>query len=278
MKRLFNIFLIIILCISVYGCGKEEVKQEKKKIPKEKTPVEITGPWYLNRNTLSIDPTYSSLRDLFGDSLKGGEAALVLNDDGTFSLTIGLAYNMIGNYKYSDSLITFSNIEDSNVENEEALKEREENLHLEYIQYQGHKFMKMEVSDIVKDTYIFFEKEPEEFASTFADDKIPDADSTKTDNAPNNDTYTKTKKSLEINGYTLRFGLYSGKYEGSSYEQKIKINNDNTVTLYGAEGAMNDYPFTVVDNTIKIGSSTIEIVGDNKIKFTSSDVVLKFVN
>ena len=67
------------------------VKNKKNK--KEEKKLDITGSWYLNRNT-AVDPIvedkmYGTLRNLFGDSLGNGDGALKLNNDGSFSIELG---------------------------------------------------------------------------------------------------------------------------------------------------------------------------------------------
>ena len=57
---------------------------------------------------------------------------------------------------------------------------------------------------------------------------------------------------------------------------KIKINANNTVTMYGPTGEEADYPFTIENNTIKVGNNIIEVVGNNKVKFSVDDLVLEY--
>ena len=281
MKRKILSFLLIgVIFIGLTGCGKkqEEVKKEKNKL-------DIIGSWTLNRKVAVEDSNYNSLRDLFGDSLGSGEDALILNEDGTFSITLGVVYNPKGNYKVNENIITFNNIEDLNIKNEKELKEMEENLQLEYIEYNNHKFMKMKLYDYDFEGYIFFEKDPKEKAGSYADDEIPEVNFTNNTNEKTNDSreYTKTEDGIKINNYNIKYGTYSGKYKtsqngGSGYtsEEKIKINSNDTITMYGPTGEESDYPFTIENNTIKVGNNTIEVVGNNKIKFTTQDVVLEY--
>ena len=281
MKRKILIFLLIgVMVIVLTGCGKkqEEVKKEKNKL-------DITGSWTLSRKVEVEDSNYNSLRDIFGDSLASGEDALILNEDGTFSITLGVVYNPKGNYKVKENIITFNNIEDLNIKNEKELKEMEENLQLEYIEYNNHKFMKMKLYGYDFEGYIFFEKDPEETAGSYADDEIPEVNFTNNTNEKTNDSGedTKTEDGIKINNYNIKYGTYSGKYKtsqngGSGYtsEEKIKINSNDTITMYGPTGEESDYPFTIENNTIKVGNNTIEVVGNNKIKFTTQDVVLEY--
>lgn len=281
MKRKILIFLLIgVMVIVLTGCGKkqEEVKKEKNKL-------DITGSWTLNRKVAVEDSNYNSLRDLFGDSLVSGEDALILNEDGTFSITLGVVYNPKGNYKVKENIITFNNIEDLKIKNEKELKEMEENLQLEYIEYNNHKFMKMKLYDYDFEGYIFFEKDPEETAGSYADDEVPEVNFINNTNEKTNDSreYTKTEDGIKINNYNIKYGTYSGKYKtsqngGSGYtsEEKIKINSNDTITMYGPTGEESDYPFTIENNTIKVGNNIIEVVGNNIIKFTTQDVVLEY--
>lgn len=289
-RKLLSILLMGIIVIGLTGCGnkQEEVKNEEKKL-------DITGSWYLNRNT-AVEPSvedkmYGTLRNLFGDSLGSGEGALKLNSDGTFSIELGVSYNTVGNYQMKDNIISFSDIKDKNIANKDSLKEREENLKLEYIEYNNHKFMKMLLYDFDYEIYIFFEKDPELTAGSYADDDIPEVSfKTKDENGDTStntesSNYEKTTDSLKINGYTIKFGTYSGKYKTTQTEswddaytavKKIKINSNDTVTMYGPTGEEADYPFTIENNTIKVGNNIIEVVGNNKIKFTTQDVVLEY--
>lgn len=289
-RKLLSILLMGIIVIGLTGCGnkQEEVKNEEKKL-------DITGSWYLNRNT-AVEPSvedkmYGTLRNLFGDSLGSGEGALKLNSDGTFSIELGVSYNTVGNYQMKDNIISFSDIKDKNIANKDSLKEREENLKLEYIEYNNHKFMKMLLYDFDYEIYIFFEKDPELTAGSYADDDIPEVSfKTKDENGDTStntesSNYEKTTDSLKINGYTIKFGTYSGKYKTTQTEswddaytavKKIKINSNDTITMYGPTGEESDYPFTIENNTIKVGNNIIEVVGNNKIKFTTQDVVLEY--
>ena len=279
-RKLLSILLIGVMVIGLTGCGKkqEEVKKEKNKL-------DITGSWTLNRKVAVEDSNYNSLRDLFGDSLVSGEDALFLNEDGTFSITLGVVYNPKGNYKVKENIITFNNIEDLNIKNEKELKEMEKNLQLEYIEYNNHKFMKMKLYGYDFEGYVFFEKDPEETAGSYADDEIPEVNFTNNTNEKTNDSGedTKTKDGIKINNYNIKYGTYSGKYKtsqnGSSEytsEKKIKINSNDTITMYGPTGEESDYSFTIENNTIKVGNNIIEVVGDNKVKFTTQDVVLEY--
>ena len=290
MKRKILSFLLIgVIFIGLTGCGKkqEEVKKEEKKL-------DITGSWYLNRNT-AVDPIvedkmYGTLRNLFGDSLGNGDGALKINNDGSFSIELGVSYNTIGKYNIKDNIISFYDIKDKNIANKDSLKEREENLKLEYIEYNNHKFMKMLLYDFDYEIYIFFEKDPEKIVGSYADDDIPKVDfSTKNNEDASNNSgksnYEITTDGIKINGYTIKYGKYSNTYKTTqteswddayTAEMKIKINANNTVTMYGPTGEEADYPFTIENNTIKVGNNIIEVVGNNKIKFTTQDVVLEY--
>ena len=290
MKRKILSFLLIgVIFIGLTGCGKkqEEVKKEEKKL-------DITGSWYLNRNT-AVDPIvedkmYGTLRNLFGDSLGNGDGALKINNDGSFSIELGVSYNTIGKYNIKDNIISFYEIKDKNIANKDSLKEREENLKLEYIEYNNHKFMKMLLYDFDYEIYIFFEKDPEKIVGSYADDDIPKVDfSTKNNEDASNNSgksnYEITTDGIKINGYTIKYGKYSNTYKTTqteswddayTAEMKIKINANNTVTMYGPTGEEADYPFTRENNTIKVGNNIIEVVGNNKVKFSVDDLVLEY--
>lgn len=290
MKRKILSFLLIgVIFIGLTGCGKkqEEVKKEEKKL-------DITGSWYLNRNA-AVDPIvedkmYGTLRNLFGDSLGNGDGALKINNDGSFSIELGVSYNTIGKYNIKDNIISFYDIKDKNIANKDSLKEREENLKLEYIEYNNHKFMKMLLYDFDYEIYIFFEKDPEKIVGSYADDDIPKVDfSTKNNEDASNNSgksnYEITTDGIKINGYTIKYGKYSNTYKTTqteswddayTAEMKIKINANNTVTMYGPTGEEADYPFTIENNTIKVGNNIIEVVGNNKVKFSVDDLVLEY--
>ena len=288
-RKILSLLLIGVMVIGLTGCGKkqEEVKKEEKKL-------DITGSWYLNRNT-AVDPIvedkmYGTLRNLFGDSLGNGDGALKINNDGSFSIELGVSYNTIGKYNIKDNIISFYDIKDKNIANKDSLKEREENLKLEYIEYNNHKFMKMLLYDFDYEIYIFFEKDPEKIVGSYADDDIPKVDfSTKNNEDASNNSgksnYEITTDGIKINGYTIKYGKYSNTYKTTqteswddayTAEMKIKINANNTVTMYGPTGEEADYPFTIENNTIKVGNNIIEVVGNNKVKFSVDDLVLEY--
>lgn len=276
-KKLLSILLVGMLAITITGCGKSESKETN-----DNKLSEITGNWYLNRNVAVNDTKNGSLKDLFGDSLNSGDGALILNEDGTFSITLGVSYNTTGNYTLNDNIIKFSNIKDKNVYNEESLKEMEENLYLEYMEYKGHKFMKMNLYDYDFEGYIFFEKNPDDITGSYANDEIPKIEFDNNNQQENKkDNYTKNDDGLIISGYTLTFGTYSGTYktsqDGEHYyteEEKIKINNNETITMYMANGETIDYSYTIDSNKISAGNNVIEVIGNNKVKFLNSDVEL----
>ena len=287
-RKLLGILLVTALVIGLTGCdnNKKNELSEKPQINND-----LIGSWTLSRKVAVSDTRYASLRDLFGDSLGSGEDALILNDDNTFSITIALAYNTTGNYKMDNNIITFSNIKDKNVANEKSLKEREENLKLEYIEYYNHKFMKMKLYDYDFEAYVFFEKDPESTAGSYADDNIPEVSFNTQDNDENtstskeNSNYEKTADGLKINGYTIKYGKYSATYKTTQTESwndaytaelKIKINSNDTVTMYGPTGEEAEYPYTIENNTIKVGTNIIEVVGNNKVKFSVDDLVLEY--
>lgn len=286
MRKIFNILLLGFLIITITGCGNTKSNVSKS----AKDNIDITGSWTLSRKTAVSNSRYGSLKDLFGDMLGSGEGALMLNEDGTFSITLALAYNMTGNYHLKDNIITFSDIKDKNVVNKKTLKEREDNLSLEYIKYNNHEFMKMKLYDYDFDVYIFFEKNPTSVTGSYADDEIPEVTFDTSEGNGQTETnnkgeYSKTADGLVINGYTLKFGTYSGKYrttqtesQKDSYtaEKKIKINSNDTVTMYGPMGEEEDYPYTVSDNTIKVGTSDIQVVGNNKVKFSNDNFELNY--
>lgn len=287
-KKILSALLLVILIVGLTGCSNNE-KKEVKENAKEK--LDIIGSWTLSRKVAVSDTRYASLRNLFGDSLGSGEGALILNDDNTFSITIALAYNTTGNYKVDGNIITFSNIKDKNIANEKSLKEREKNLKLEYIEYNNHKFMKMKLEDTDFDAYVFFEKDPESTAGSYADDNIPEVSFNTQDNDENtstskeNSNYEKTADGLKINGYTIKYGKYSATYKTTQTESwndaytaelKIKINSNDTVTMYGPTVEEAEYPYTIENNTIKVGTNTIEVVGNNKVKFSVDDLVLEY--
>ena len=150
--------------------------------------------------------------------------------------------------------------------------------------------MKMLLYDFDYEIYIFFEKDPEKIVGSYADDDIPKVDfSTKNNEDASNNSgksnYEITTDGIKINGYTIKYGKYSNTYKTTqteswddayTAEMKIKINANNTVTMYGPTGEEADYPFTIENNTIKVGNNIIEVVGNNKVKFTTQDVVLEY--
>ena len=286
-KKFLSILVLLVMIVGLTGCG----KSEKGNTTLEKVNNDFVGSWTLSRKVAVSDSRHNSLKDLFGDSLLTGEDALVLNEDGTFSISLGVVYNPKGNYIVNGNIITFNNIEDMNIRNGESLKEMEENLSLEYIEYNNHKFMKMKLYDFDFEGYIFFEKDPEEVTGSYADDEIPEVSfntedmGEDTSNNTGNSNYEKNSDGLKINGYTLKFGTYSGTYrttqteswdDAYTAEKKIKINSNDTITFYGAPGDEFDYAYKIENNTIVSGNNVIEIVGNNKVKFSIDDVILEY--
>ena len=291
-RKLLSILLIGAFAIGLTGCGnnKKNELSEKNQIDND-----LVGSWTLNRNT-AVEPSvkdkmYGTLRNLFGDSLGSGDGALKLNSDGTFSIELGVAYQISGEYQLKDNKVTFKNIRDKEARNKDSIKELEENLYLDYIEYNNHKFMKMLLYGYDYEIYIFFEKEPEKIAGSYADDDIPqvifnnNGNTGDTTTNTSNSNYEKTTDGLKINGYTIKYGTYSSKYtttqtesQNNSYtsEVKIKINSNDTITMYGPMGDEADYPFTIENNTIKVGNNTIEIVDNNKVKYSTDDLLLEY--
>lgn len=166
--------ILVIMLATLTGCGNEE-KIENNDITnkQEETNSNIIGTWNLNRNVKVSDSKYNSLKALIGDSY--GSDTLEVNEDGTFSLSTGMLYNLKGNYKYENNELSFYDIEDTNIKNETTLKSIEENLKLQYIEYNGNKFFKMYLYDLTDtEAYVFYEKNAKEMAGSYADDQVPE--------------------------------------------------------------------------------------------------------
>lgn len=215
--------ILVIMLATLTGCGNEE-KIENNDITnkQEETNSNIIGIWNLNRNVKVSDSKYNSLKALIGDSY--GFDTLEVNEDGTFSLSTGMLYNLKGNYKYENNELLFYNIEDININNETALKSIEENLKLEYIEYNGNKFFKMYLYDLTDtEAYVFYEKNAKEMASSYADDQVPEVQFKNANNQTTNqqvENIDNTKKE------------YIGTYKNNKGEIiEIAIENDGQLYL-----------------------------------------------
>lgn len=166
--------MVIVLGITT-GCGNSSKPKKEQKDSKleEVLDSKIVGTWSLNRNVRVSDSKYNSLKALIGDSYSSD--ALEIHEDGTFRLSTGMLYNLKGKCKYQKNELSFYDIEDVNVKNEENLKDIEENLKLQYIEYEGNQFLKMYLYDMKDfEGYLFYEKDSKEKTGSYADDPVPE--------------------------------------------------------------------------------------------------------
>lgn len=215
--------ILIIMLVTLTECKNNEKVETNNENNKQEEVVDenIIGTWILNRNVKVSENKYNSLRSLIGDSY--GSDTLEINEDGTFSLLAGMLYNLKGKYKYQNSELSFYDIEDINIKNETTLKSIEENLKLQYIEYNGNKFLKMYLYDFTDcEGYLFYEKQPKEKAGSYADDQVPEVQFKKTNNQDSN------PKTNEIDNIKRE---YIGTYENNKKEI-IEIELDNNGILY----------------------------------------------
>ncbi len=215
--------ILIVMLVTLTGCKNNEKVETNNENNKQEEVVDenIIGTWILNRNVKVSENKYNSLKSLIGDSY--GSDTLEINEDGTFSLSVGMLYNLKGKYKYQNSELSFYDIEDINIKNETSLKSVEENLKLQYIEYNGNKFLKMYLYDFTDcEGYLFYEKEPKEKAGSYADDQVPEVQFKKTNNQDSN------PKTNEIDNTKKE---YIGKYENNKKEI-IEIELENNGILY----------------------------------------------
>lgn len=215
--------ILIVMLVTLTGCKNNEKVETNNENNKQEEVVDenIIGTWILNRNVKVSENKYNSLKSLIGDSY--GSDTLEINEDGTFSLSVGMLYNLKGKYKYQNSELSFYDIEDINIKNETSLKSIEENLKLQYIEYNGNKFLKMYLYDFTDcEGYLFYEKEPKEKAGSYADDQVPEVQFKKTNNQDSN------PKTNEIDNTKKE---YIGKYENNKKEI-IEIELENNGILY----------------------------------------------
>ena len=214
------IFMLMIVILT--GCGNSEKVENSNENTKQEEIVDknIIGTWFLNRNIKVSENKYNSLKSLIGDSY--GSDTLEINEDGTFSLSAGMLYNLKGKYKYQNSELSFYEIEDINIKSGTGLKSLEENLKLQYTEYNGNKFFKMYLYDLTDtEGYLFYEKEPKEKAGSYADDQVPEVQFKEINNQAINqkNDIDKTK------------GEYIGTYENNKKEI-IEIALENNGILY----------------------------------------------
>ena len=215
--------ILIVMLVTLTGCKNNEKVETNNENNKQEEVVDenIIGTWILNRNVKVSENKYNSLKSLIGDSY--GSDTLEINEDGTFSLSVGMLYNLKGKYKYQNRELSFYDIEDINIKNETSLKSVEENLKLQYIEYNGNKFLKMYLYDFTDcEGYLFYEKEPKEKAGSYADDQVPEVQFKKTNNQDSN------PKTNEIDNTKKE---YIGKYENNKKEI-IEIELENNGILY----------------------------------------------
>ena len=213
------VIILIIMSVTLTGCGNNEKVENNKQ--EERVNENILGTWFLNRNIKVSENKYNSLKSLIGDGY--GSDTLEINEDGTFSLSAGMLYNLKGKYKYQNSELSFYEIEDINIKSGTGLKSTEENLKLQYIEYNGNKFFKMYLYDLTDtEGYLFYEKEPKEKAGSYADDQVPEVQFKEINNQAINqkNDIDKTK------------GEYIGTYENNKKEIiEIALENDGILYL-----------------------------------------------
>ena len=242
-KILLNLTLIILLIVCLFnlvGCGNnsDNVNNNEEEKNMLDNTENIVGTWQLNRNVRVNDDKYNSLNSLLGDSY--GSDILELKSDGTFELSAGMLYNLKGNYDFKNNELSFSNVSDINIKREDALKDIEENLKLQYIKYNGHEFFKMYLYDITDcEGYIFYERNPSESAGSYADDAVPDVE-------------FMDNKSEEINADNISNDKkeYIGVYKNNKGD-KLEITADNDGKIYLAKN----------DNKSEIDLTTSHPVG-----------------
>lgn len=240
-KKILGVILVTILLsilIILTGCGNDKKLEDSNSDNKQEEINEnvsqdnvsdIVGTWYLNRNVRVSDSRYNSLKSLLGDSY--GTDTLEINEDGTFSMSAGMVYNLKGKYKYEDNELSFYNIEDINIKNETSLRDIEENLKLEYLEYSGNKFFKMYLYDFSDfEGYLFYEKDPNERVGLYADDSVPEVQF-KNSNDTNTSNSNTQSSSLQTNNVNNTKEEYIGTYKNNQ-GKKIEILVEDEGQLY----------------------------------------------
>lgn len=275
MKKKVSISLLVIfLLISITGCNQsnENLESTPKDTANETSAnYDVVGTWSLkNKINTSNSYQYSSIESTFGSCLNSSDNQLTLNEDNTFSLYVGCAYNMTGNYTIENNIITFSNIKDTNIKNENTLKRMQEDLKIEVIEYNNETMLQMKTDiDQYVDVYIYFGNNNEDYdANTIPEMKF-------------------NEEHLSIGEYTLDYGLYTGTYQTTQTESmadaytvtiKLKLNKDNTISIY--DEVLGDY-YTqnyMINSRgqISFGSSYLEVTGNNTLKL--GDTTLKYAD
>lgn len=288
-KKIKNIIIILLVllvllvlflltgCKSITTTTKENVENTNSN---KEFNNKIIGTWKLNSNIRVNDSEYIGLHSLIGDSY--GSDTLVINEDGTFSLSAGMIYNLKGTYKFENEELIFSNLEDINITNEEALVDIEKNLKLEYIEYKGNEFFKMFLYDFTDfEGYIFYEKvETKEEAERYPDDLVPEVIFNNTKNSNNeSDDLTQSNLSSEykelVGSYENNQGTTfeiiaesNGDLYLSNGEDKCKIDtSDNNITNLGSSG----YIIKISDVSSVVENATAIYIYPQGVSFSLSD-------
>ena len=164
----------------------------------------IIGTWRINSNVKSNDPNSASLNALFGSSLKLSSNELILKEEGTFTFYVGASYNTTGKYKFENNVVSVYDIKDTQITESTAIKKLEENLKFEYIKYNNHEFLKLQMHDIPDvEAYVFFEKNTTGKQGTMTD-AVPEVTfktpkSEKTNNSTTNNQSQNSKQNVNQN-------------------------------------------------------------------------------
>lgn len=198
----------------------------------------ITGEWHLNNHVISDDD--SSLMTLFGSSLTQVGNKLTFRSDGTYEMSVALAYNESGKYQVDkNGTVTLSDIKyvDGSVEHQ--------NKKMEYVEYQGVSFLKFDITDYQDKTYIYFEKTNKSIGSSEIPEKKEEVKEEKPEEKPSNSTSSTpspapTSGSIKIDQYTFNYGTYklddAESYGGWNEQLVLKENGKCVYTSSSSYG------------------------------------------
>jgi len=198
----------------------------------------ITGEWHLNNHVISEDD--SSLMTLFGSSLTQVGNKLTFRSDGTYEMSVALAYNESGKYQVDkNGTVTLSDIKYVDGSVEHQVKK------MEYVEYQGVSFLKFDITDYQDKTYIYFEKTNKSIGSSEIPEKKEEVKEDKPEEKPSNSTSSTpspapTSGSIKIDRYTFHYGTYklddAENYGGWNEQLVLKENGKCVYTSSSSYG------------------------------------------
>lgn len=216
-KKILNFIMVIIYLILILfllsGCTNQNNNKEKKthKINTIESEENIVGEW----KAIKTDNDTYSLGWLYGTGLTYGNK-LEFNENGTYTLELGLTYWQTGNFKINGTTIILTQNE---YEGDNPDKKIVEKLTID-----DNQIILEETEGTQKVNVIFSNIEDIENSSN---SNISTSDNKITTNSENSNTYGK----LKIGNKTIKYGTYTG-IDAATGETLI-IKNNNKAILNG---------------------------------------------